>query len=85
MTRFLRASGILLVALLTGCPGRSPKTAVYDLAARVPFAEPWSSRPVVLFGTPASEPNQAQGFYREAGAPSRGDRFSGPVVRRRCP
>lgn len=47
---------------------------LYDLAARLPFAEHWSLRTVVLFGTPASEPNQAEGFYREAGA-ARGDRF----------
>jgi arylsulfatase A-like enzyme len=75
MSRFLSASGVVLVLLLAGCLGSSPRTALYDLAARVPFAEPWSSRAVVLFGTPASEPNQAQGFYREAGAPVAGDRF----------
>jgi len=30
-------------------------------------AERWSARDVVLFGTPAAEPHQAEGFYREAG------------------
>jgi arylsulfatase A-like enzyme len=52
---------------LSACPG-SPKAVVYDLAARVPFAERWSSREVILFGTPAAEPNLAEGFYREAGS-----------------
>jgi len=36
-------------------------------------ADRWSSRDVLLFGTPAAEPHQAEGFYREAAA--RGDRF----------
>jgi arylsulfatase A-like enzyme len=30
-------------------------------------AERWSARDVVLFGTPAAEPHEAEGFYREAG------------------
>jgi arylsulfatase len=47
---------------------------VYDLAARVAVADRWSSRDVVLFGTPAAEPHQAEGFYREGAAPA-GDRF----------
>jgi arylsulfatase A-like enzyme len=68
------AAGLALLLLLSGCPGPK-KAVVYDLAARLPFAEHWSSRLVVLFGTPASEPNQASGFYREAGAP-KGDRFA---------
>jgi arylsulfatase A-like enzyme len=42
--------------------------------ARLPFAERWSAREVILFGTPSSEPNQASGFYREAGSAG-GDRF----------
>jgi arylsulfatase A-like enzyme len=29
-------------------------------------AERWSTRDVLLFGTPAAEPHQAEGFYREA-------------------
>jgi arylsulfatase A-like enzyme len=32
----------------------------------VPVAERWSARETVLFGTPAAEPQQAEGFYREA-------------------
>jgi arylsulfatase A-like enzyme len=46
---------------------------VYDLAERMPVAERWSSREVVLFGTPAAEPQQAEGFYREG--PGDGERF----------
>jgi arylsulfatase A-like enzyme len=30
-------------------------------------AERWAAREVVLFGTPAAEPHQAEGFYRDAG------------------
>lgn len=37
----------------------------YDLAERAPFAERWSSREVVAFGTPAAEPYLADGFHRE--------------------
>jgi len=37
-------------------------------------AERWSQREIVLFGTPAAEPQQADGFYREAAA-SAGDPF----------
>jgi len=51
-----------------GCPSR-PKTAIYDLAARASIAELSSPREIVLFGTPASEPHQADGFYREATRP----------------
>lgn len=32
----------------------------------MPVADRWSSREVLLFGTPAAEPHQAEGFYREA-------------------
>jgi hypothetical protein len=39
---------------------------VYDLARRLPVAERWSARDLILFGTPAAEPHQADGFYREA-------------------
>jgi arylsulfatase A-like enzyme len=39
---------------------------VYDLARRLGVAERWSARDVVLFGTPAAEPHEAEGFYREA-------------------
>jgi arylsulfatase A-like enzyme len=55
------------------CPGPS-KQLVYDLAARISVADRWSAREVVLFGTPAAEPHQAEGFYREAGV-AEGDSF----------
>ena len=46
---------------------RSPPAEVaYDLAARLPVADRWSSREVLLFGTPSAEASQAEGFYREA-------------------
>jgi len=57
-----------------GCPSRAPREVAYDLAERLPYAERWSSRAVLLFGTPASEPQQVDGFYREA-APAEGDPF----------
>jgi arylsulfatase A-like enzyme len=37
-------------------------------------ADRWSARDTVLFGTPAAEPQLAEGFYREA-APAEGDTF----------
>jgi arylsulfatase A-like enzyme len=46
----------------------------YDLAARLGVAERWSEREVILFGTPAAERYQAEGFFREA-APALGDGF----------
>jgi arylsulfatase A-like enzyme len=55
------------------CP-RAPRELAYDLAERLPYAERWSSRTVLLFGTPAAEPQQADGFHREA-APAEGDPF----------
>jgi arylsulfatase A-like enzyme len=61
----LLALGAALV--LVGCPA-APRGVVYDLAARAPVAERWSSREVLLFGTPAAEPFLPEGFYREAGA-----------------
>jgi arylsulfatase A-like enzyme len=74
----LRATGRLALAVLAatgalGCP-RAVREVAYDLADRLPYAERWSSRDVLLFGTPASEPHQADGFYREA-APAEGDPF----------
>ncbi|HEV7501211.1 MAG TPA: hypothetical protein VGQ33_14455, partial [Vicinamibacteria bacterium] len=63
------AAGVLVL----GCPGR-PREVAYDLAERMPYAERWSSRTVLLFGTPAAEPQQADGFYREA-VPAEGDPF----------
>jgi len=55
-----------VVALLLGCPAPS-KLVVYDLAERAMVAERWSSRQVLLFGTPANEPHQVEGFYRQGG------------------
>jgi arylsulfatase A-like enzyme len=54
------------VFAVAGCT--PPKAVVYDLAARMAVADRWSSRDVLLFGTPAAEPHQAEGFYREAGS-----------------
>ena len=72
-----RATALVTAALAgvaaLGCPS-APRDVVYDLAARLPYAERWSSRTVLLFGTPAAEPHQAEGFYREA-APADGDSF----------
>jgi arylsulfatase A-like enzyme len=61
------------VVLLSAC--RAPqKAVVYDLARRAAVADRWSAREVLLFGTPAAEPHQVEGFYREAGGPE-GDSF----------
>ena len=62
-----------MAGISLGCPSR-PKVVVYDLAARVSVADRWSARDTVLFGTPAAEPQLAEGFYREA-APAEGDSF----------
>jgi arylsulfatase A-like enzyme len=73
-----RAFALLLAAAAAGgglgCPRRAPVELAYDLAERLPYAERWSSRLVVLFGTPAAEPQQAEGFHREAAA-AEGDPF----------
>jgi arylsulfatase A-like enzyme len=63
------------VVSFPACPGSQPKAVVYDLTERVAVAERWSARDVILFGTPAAEPNQAEGFYHEAGG-ARGDSFA---------
>jgi arylsulfatase len=55
-----------LFAFLLGCPS-GPKRVAYDLAERTAVAERWSAREVLLFGTPGAEPQEAEGFYREAG------------------
>ena len=66
---FSRAlAAVALSAALLGCPA-APRTVVYDLARRVAVADRWSGREVILFGTPAADPHQAEGFYREAAAP----------------
>lgn len=59
--------------LSTGCPGR-PGVVVYDLAERLAVADRWSTREVVLFGTPSAEPYLREGFYTEAGGAA-ADRF----------
>jgi arylsulfatase A-like enzyme len=64
---------VVAAAAALGCPS-APKRVVYDLAGRVTVADRWSPRDVLLFGTPAAEPHQAEGFYREA-APPKGDSF----------
>ena len=72
--RLLRAAaGALAVLPLLGCPS-APKEVAYDLARRVGIAERWSAGNVLLFGTPAAEPRQVEGFYREAGGGA-GDPF----------
>ncbi len=75
MTRGLlrAAAGATLVLPLLGCPS-PPKEVAYDLARRAGVAERWSTGEVLLFGTPAAEPQQAEGFYREAGGGT-GDPF----------
>jgi arylsulfatase A-like enzyme len=55
-----------LFAFLLGCPS-GPKRVAYDLAERAAVAERWSARDVVLFGAPGAGPQEAEGFYREAG------------------
>jgi arylsulfatase A-like enzyme len=47
---------------------------VYDLAERLPVADRWSTRTVLLFGTPSAEPYLREGFYTEAGGAA-ADRF----------
>src|SRR5262249_29395268 len=63
------AVAIALALALTTCRV-GPKAVVYDLARRVAVAERWASRETVLFGAPAAEPQQAEGFYREAAGPA---------------
>src|SRR5262249_21262757 len=64
---------VFVVIFTSACPGRQ-KVVVYDLARRAAGAAGWSGREVLLFGTPAAEPHQVEGFYREAGGPE-GDSF----------
>ena len=69
----IRTLALLLAALGLAC-ARTPPEVAYDLAGRVAIADRWSSRQVLLFGTPSAEPHQAEGFYREA-ASGGGDTF----------
>ena len=55
----------MLALAIAGCRV-APKPVVYDLARRASVAERWSARETLLFGTPGAEPQQAEGFYREA-------------------
>ena len=72
----LRGSAVFVVCLcvcatcfLAGC--RPPqKTVAYDLAARTGIADRWSKNETILFGTPAAEPHQVEGFHREAASGS---------------
>lgn len=65
---------MLVVSLASvACPGPQ-KQVVADLAAGLAVADLWSTREVVLFGTPAAEPYLREGFYTEAGG-AVGDRF----------
>jgi arylsulfatase A-like enzyme len=61
------------VASFVGCPGPA-KVVVDDLAASLAFADHWSPREVVRFGTPSAEAFLREGFYTEAGG-AVGDRF----------
>ena len=69
----IRTLALLLAVLGVACT-RSPSEVAYDLAGRFAIADRWSSRQVLLFGTPSAEPHQAEGFYREA-ASGEGDSF----------
>jgi len=73
--RPLPAALAVLALAMPSCGGcrRGGSVVVYDLAARAGVADRWSSRDVLLFGTPSAEPAQADGFYREGA--SSGERF----------
>src|SRR5437667_3409905 len=72
--RSAAAAALVAAALAAALCRHAPQRVVYDLAERLPVAERWSRREVLLFGTPSAEPHQAEGFYREAGSPA-GDAF----------
>ncbi|HVR72074.1 MAG TPA: sulfatase [Vicinamibacteria bacterium] len=65
---------VALALCASACPG-AQKTVVHDLARRVGVADRWSGHDVILFGTPAAEPHQVEGFHREGAIPS-GDGFA---------
>jgi len=75
--RSLCAAGVCVALglVIAACRAPEPKPVAYDLVERLPVAERWASRDVILFGTPAAEPHLASGFFREAGSPE-GDRFA---------
>jgi arylsulfatase A-like enzyme len=63
-----RGAAFLLAAVSLSCSGcpSAPKVVVYDLVSRASVAELSSSREVLRFGTPATEPYLADGFFQEA-------------------
>ena len=63
----------MVAVAAAGCPGPR-KVVVEDLAAALPFADHWSAREVVRFGTASAEPFLREGFYTEAGGAA-GDAF----------
>ncbi len=54
--------------------GRAPRTVVYDLVDRLPFAVRSSSRDVIVFGWPDAEPHLISGFGGDPESSGR-DRF----------
>jgi len=74
--RWRRVATALLTAIVasaSGCSRREP-VVVVDLVARLPIAARQAGpREIVLFGTPAAQAAQAEGFFRWPGGP--GDRF----------
>ena len=81
--RRLRSRCSLRSLALLGCPRRPQAGRLRPRGARCAVADRWSSREVLLFGTPAAEPHQAEGFYREAAA-GEGDASSGRRARPSC-
>jgi arylsulfatase A-like enzyme len=64
--RLVWTAAALAVALSLACSGCSgPKVVVYDLVSRAAVAELASSREVLRFGTPATEPYLTDGFFQE--------------------
>ncbi len=57
-------AGLLAAAGLWtyGPPGRAPRSVMYDLADRLPFAVRASAREVIVFGWPDAEPHLTSGF-----------------------
>jgi arylsulfatase len=54
------------VGVVTVACGGGRKAVVHDLAALAGVAERWSRHEVILFGTPAAQPHQVEGFHAEA-------------------
>jgi arylsulfatase A-like enzyme len=66
--RLVGRAAPLVLLLAVGCRPHQNKVVVYDFAERLPVADLWSAREILLFGTPAAEPHQVAGFYAEAGS-----------------